>query len=111
MNTGFARSTGKRVGASLKASFVLPLLFLGVGGQAPIVMAQSGGTFTATGNMTAARSGTATLLADGRVLIAGGDVAGTAELYDPATANFAATGNMTTARTAHTATLLPMARS
>ena len=111
MNTGFARSTGQRVGASLKASFVLPLLFLGVGGQAPIVMAQSGGTFTSTGNMTKGRSGhTATLLADGRVLIAGGLFDGTAELYDPATGTFTATGNMTTVWVNHTATLLPDGR-
>ena len=68
MNTGFARSTGKRVGASLKASFVLPLLFSAVGGQAPFVMAQSQGTFTATGSMSTARvQHTATVLADGRV--------------------------------------------
>jgi hypothetical protein len=56
MNTGFASSNGKKIAASLEASFVLPLLFLGVGGQAPIVMAQSRGTFTATGNMTTARA-------------------------------------------------------
>ena len=111
MNTKFARSTGKRVGAPLKASFVLPLLFLGVGGQAPIVMAQSSGTFTATGNMTRGRSGhTATLLVDGRVLIAGGVYDATAELYDPAIGTFTATGNMTTARPYHTATLLPDGR-
>jgi WD40 repeat protein len=111
MNTAFARSTGKRVGACLKASFVLPLLFLGVGGQAPVVMAQSAGTFTATGNMTRGRSGhTATLLVDGRVLIAGGNADATAELYDPATGTFTATGNMTTARWDHTATLLPDGR-
>jgi hypothetical protein len=63
------------------------------------------GIFTATGNMTKARAGaSATLLADGRVLIAGGydeSYAGTyglvsAELYDPTAGTFAATGDMIT---------------
>jgi Galactose oxidase, central domain len=63
--------------------------------------------FTQTaGPMTMARSGhTATLLLDGRVLIAGGSGA-TAELYDPTSETFTATGNMTVARSGHTATLL-----
>jgi hypothetical protein len=72
------------------------------------------GTFAATGNMTVARAGsTATLLTGatlpnyGKVLIAGGDLSGTAaELYDPVTATFAATGSMTDVRTLHLATLL-----
>jgi hypothetical protein len=62
--------------------------------------------FTLTGSMTKARSGhTATLLANGKVLIVdGGD--GTGELFDPAAGTFAPTGSMTTTRTGFTATLL-----
>ena len=64
------------------------------------------GTFIATGSMIVPRSShTATLLANGKVLIAGGS-ADTAELYDPTSGTFAATGAMGTVRTVHTATLL-----
>jgi len=69
------------------------------------------GTFGPTGSMISARAGhTATLLADGRVLLAGGTdgnkVLASAELYDPKTCTFGATGSMTTPRIRHTATLL-----
>jgi hypothetical protein len=90
-------------------SFILPLLLLGAADHTAILLAQSAGAFTPTGNMTAARfSHTATLLPDGRVLIAGGNTAchiggpyclrpDHAELYDPATGTFTATGSMSTA--------------
>jgi hypothetical protein len=71
--------------------------------------------------MNSARANhTATLLADGKVLLSGGcggitqgaictasnAVLASAELYDPATGTFAATGPMAVARIAHTATPL-----
>ena len=69
-----------------------------------------------TGNLSTARSGhTATLLPNGKVLVAGGSNRGfgfpaalfnSAELYDPATGTWSSTGNLNTARADHTATLL-----
>ena len=70
------------------------------------------GTFAPTSqNMTAARFGaTATLLSNGKVLLAGGSNSGgalnSAELYDPAADTFTATGNLNAARTGASATLL-----
>jgi uncharacterized delta-60 repeat protein len=67
----------------------------------------AGVAFNPTGNLVTARgSHTATLLANGKVLLAGGYSA-SAELYDPATGVFASTGSLGTARSSHTATLLP----
>jgi Galactose oxidase, central domain/Kelch motif len=107
----------RRVRASFKAGFILPLLLVGVASHTSILWAESPGTFTATGSMTTARMWhTATLLPSGKVLITGGYGPGaseltrssaTAELYDPVTGNFTATGDMTTRRVFHTATLLP----
>jgi len=72
----------------------------------------TGGVLPAA-TMLAARSGhTATLLPDGRVLIAGGmrrnqDFYRSAELYDPATGEFHPAGEMKLARVGHVAALLP----
>jgi len=70
------------------------------------------GMFTPTGDMNAHRMWhTATLMQNGKVLIAGGFGNSPArqsscEIYDPATGQFTLTGNMTTVRHQATATLL-----
>jgi hypothetical protein len=70
------------------------------------------GLFGATGSLVSGRDNhTATLLPNGKVLVAGGHNSGgalaSAEIYNPATGIFTATGSMTTARYYHTAELLP----
>lgn len=73
------------------------------------------GTYAWAGTMSQRRFGhTATLLPDGRVLIAGGttpdlqntDVSSLVEIYDPATQRFTTVGQMIRPRSRHTATLL-----
>ena len=73
------------------------------------------GKFSPTGSLVTARTdNTATLLADGRVLIAGGwsynnfrgPFLASAELYNPKTGTFSPAGSMATARVFHTATLI-----
>jgi hypothetical protein len=109
------KATSSRTTASLKAGIILPLLFLGAAGHS-IAVAQSAGTFTATGGMTTPRAyHTATLLTNGKVFIAGGSAdytapIATAELYDPDRGIFTPTGDMTMPRSNHTATLLPDGR-
>ena len=71
-------------------------------------------TFQPTGAMHHARVGhTATLLNDGKVLVAGGvgeSLTASAELYDPQVGTFTETGSLITAREKHTAGLLPDGR-
>jgi len=70
------------------------------------------GIWTATGSLSIARRrSTATLLPNGKVLVAGGDdgttVLSSAELYDPASGIWTSTGSLVTARRHHIAALLP----
>ena len=80
------------------------------------------GSFSPTGSMAEGRvSPSATLLADGRVLVAGGfpfesmnvgpaPALASAELYDPATGTFSPTGSMAEGRAGHTAVQDPVRR-
>src|SRR5437660_3646931 len=66
----------------------------------------------ATGSLSTKRDyHTATLLPNGKVLVAGGRNNGvllaSAELYDPASGTWSATGSLSAGRYHHTATLLP----
>jgi hypothetical protein len=74
------------------------------------------GVWTTTGSLATARVGhTATLLPNGKVLVAGGRKYGgfdegtlaSAETYDPSLGTWAATTSLSTARDGHTAILLP----
>jgi hypothetical protein len=69
------------------------------------------GSFSSTGPMTTPGSGTAALLGDGTVLLAGGadnasHILAAAELFEPNSGTFTGTGGLLTPRIAHTETLL-----
>jgi len=101
-------------GASIIARHVaFRLLFLSTALVLVHPYASVAGVFTNTGSLNTGRSQhTATLLPNGKVLVAGGlnnnnNALASAELYDPASGTWTATGNLNTARYLHTATLLP----
>ena len=79
---------------------------------APLVAQEAPGNFVITGSLTTVRTAhTATLLPNGKVLVAGGyngsSILASAELYDPASGAWSLTGSLAAARTAPAATLLP----
>ena len=81
-------------------------------GQARNCTDPATGVWTPTGSLSIYRIlHTATLLPNGKVLVAGGFGGAfsltSAELYDPATGVWTATGSMNIGRDSHTATLLP----
>lgn len=125
-NGVFTFSTGVSSGAAYNASILTPpstqpcTLTYGAGSVISSHIANVNvicgrafvGAFAATGSMAAARLGhTATLLPNGKVLVAGGYNSGgilaSAELYDPVSSSWSSTGTMATPRLYHTATLLP----
>jgi HYR domain-containing protein/galactose oxidase-like protein len=137
--TGGAASTGGSfgpTGAMLQArsNHAATLLpdgkVLVVGGQGPIgggyfaflasaeLYDSTTGQWTSTGGLSTAHTApTATLLANGKVLVTGGfggqglsNPIADAELYDPQTATFTPTGSMIVPRFGHTATLLSNGR-
>ena len=65
-------------------------------------------SFSAGASLMRARSGhTATILSDGKILIVGGEVTGSAEIYDPSTQTFSlVSGHLNTPRQYHSAALL-----
>src|SRR6476646_1310382 len=96
---------------SMSKSFILRLLISGFVGLCAIVAAAGDPDWRPTGRMNVARvAHTATLLADGRVLVAGGAdthaALDSAELFDPSTGTWRTTGRLGTSRVNHTATLL-----
>jgi hypothetical protein len=103
----------------MKQIGVITKIFGGLACVAGIAAAQKVGSFTVTGSLITPRQfHTATLLQNGKVLLAGGISAyspnapglSSAELYDPSSGTFSATGKMTVPRVSHTATLLPDGR-
>lgn len=124
--TGSMTAARKGHTATLLTTGPLAGQVLIVGGAAPETFAPLAsaelydpitGVFTSTGSLSVARQlHTATLLNDGRALVAGGysfnseEMLGyttdTTEIYDPMTATFTMGPTMTTPRYLHTATLL-----
>src|SRR6266853_1898148 len=98
--------------SALARRFSLPLLFLGAGLMVVQPCAGAPFQFEPTGSLATAREHhTATLLPNGKVLVAGGSenagALASAELYDPATGTWMTTGSLNDQRTSYTATLLP----
>ena len=103
------RKGSSRVARILALAFIVAM---GVVTATMPAFAGSGG-FSNTGSLNVARiNHTATLLANGEVIVTGGNNNATgylssAEIYDPSKGKWTLTGSMTIAREGHDAVLLP----
>ena len=109
-STSFASSVGQRLFARV-ATIVTGTQAAPTNHSLDAEIEEAAAAPTESAAMTVERRGhTATRLADGRVLIAGGEnSSGTlnqTEIYDPASGSFSAAANMSAARANHSATLL-----
>jgi hypothetical protein len=108
-NPAVATVTGGVVAGVALGDTVVTATRDSVSGSSPVTVAID--AWSPAASMSAARRlHTATLLSDGRVLVAGGagpQLLATAEIYDPVTDSWSPTPDMATPRFAHTATLLP----
>jgi hypothetical protein len=108
-HTATLLSTGKVLVAGGDETYLSP--GLGLGGTTELYDPTTG-SWSATGNLNIPRIDfTATVLTNGKVLVAGGvdnqnEILSSAELYDPATGGWSFTGDLITARFFHTATPL-----
>jgi hypothetical protein len=105
-------TTHMPLGAAGAALLFLCALMLGF---APHASATASGFFSSTGSMTVAREAPAAApLADGRVLVAGGNTAdrtlSSTEIFDPPTGTFSPSGSMSTPRADAAAAPLPGGR-
>ena len=100
----------RSVALSAARPFAIPLLFLGAGLMLVQPCAATPFQWEFTGSLNTGRLWhTATLLANGRVLVVGGaniDILASSELYDPATGIWTLTNDPNSPRLFHTATLL-----
>ena len=105
-------SLGITLALTLAISLALAVAAVALGAPVPAHPSSQAGSVASAGEMVEPRSGhTATLLPDGKVLIAGGmrrnqDFYKSAEVYDPATGKFRPTGEMNERRVGHVAVLL-----